>query len=357
MPGPIGEFAPRAVCSDVERRAAVWAHDELRARGHEAWMETHWVRPQRALALALGCALTVIGGLVAVAAPVPGLVVAAIGALCVVVDVAGLRGPLRLMMPRRATQVVLVAPDERAGWSATGDAGRSAVPATGAPTTGGLATGGPAGAAGAAVDLLIVARTDVPRRGIAARRLAGVPGGLWWVAGAAVAVAAAAGARVASAEGTLLGVAQLMPTVVLMVAVALAADAYFAAVGDGAAEDAALEAAIELHDALVRDPPPGLRPGLLLAGPEALRAHLRRERLDPRRTALLRVRAGDVRSRHPQWLAAAEAAGLPARKRGPRGLPAALAPPEHAEQLARALRPAPAPRSSPAPRDSPASPG
>jgi hypothetical protein len=322
MPGAIGEFAPRAVCSDVERRAAVWAHDELRARGHEAWMETHWVRPQQALALAFGCALTAIGGLIAVGAPIPGLVVAALGALSVLVDVAGRPGPLRLMLPRRATQVVLVAPDD-----------------------------------GAAVDLLVLARTDVPRRGIAARRLAGVPGGLWWVAGAAVAVAAAAGARVASAEGTLLGVAQLMPTVVLMVAVALAADAYFAAVGDGAAEDAALEAAIELHDALVRDPPPGLRPGLLLAGPEALRAHLRRERLDPRRTALLRVRAGDVRSRHPQWLAAAEAAGLPARKRGPRGLPAALAPPEHAEQLARALRPAPAPRSSPAPRDSPASPG
>jgi hypothetical protein len=127
-----------------------------------------------------------------------------------------------------------------------------------------------------------------------------------------------------------------------MVAVALAADAHFAPVGDGAAEDQALEAAIELHDGLVRDPPPGLRPGLILAGPDALRAHLRRERLDPRRTALLHVRAGDVRSRHPQWLAAAQSAGLAARRRGPRGLPAAEAPPEHAEPLARALSPKPA---------------
>jgi hypothetical protein len=302
MPGGIGGFAPRAVCSDVERRAAVWAHDELRARGHEAWMETHWVRPQRALALALGCALTAIGGLIAIGAPVPGLVVAAAGAICVLVDVAGRASPLRLLMPRRATQVVLVAPHE-----------------------------------GAAVDLLVVARTDVPRRGIAAR-LEGVRGGVWWLAAAAVAVAAASGARVAGADGTLLGVAQLVPTIVLMVAVALALDAVFAPVGDGREEDAAIDAAIELHDGLVRDPPAGLAPGLLLAGPDALRAHLRRERLDPRRTTLLHVRAGDVRSRHPQWLAAAGAAGLPARRRGPHGLPAAVAPPEHAEELARALK-------------------
>ena len=134
-----------------------------------------------------------------------------------------------------------------------------------------------------------------------------------------------------------LGVAQLVPTVVLLVAAAVALDAAGAPAGDGRDEDAALAAALELHDDLVRDPPPGIAPGLLLAGPDALRAHLRRERLDARRTALLHVRAGDVRSRHPQWLAAAETAGLAARRRGPRGLPAALAPPEHAEALARGL--------------------
>jgi len=306
MPGGIGDFAPRAVCSDVERRAAVWAHDDLRARGHETWMETHWIRPQRALALALGCALTAIGGLVSIGAPIPGLVVAALGALSVLADAAGPPGPLRLLMPRRATQVVLVAPDERSG---------------------------------AAIDLFVVARTDVPRRGIAARRLARVRGGLWWIAAAAVAVAGAAGARVAGADGLLLGIAQLVPTIVLMVAVALAADAIVAPVADGRDEDAAVAAALELYDALAREPASGVAAGLVLAGPEALRAHLRRERLEPRRTALLHVRAGDVRSRHPQWLEAAAAAGLPARHRGPRGLPAALAPPEHAEPLARALTP------------------
>jgi len=295
------DFAPRAVCSDVERRAAVWAHDELRARGHEAWMETHWVRPQFALALALGCALAAAGGLLSVAAQAPGLAIAAIGALELLVDVAGRTGPLRMLLPKRATQVVLVAPGK-----------------------------------GATVDLLVVARTDVPRHGLA-RRLARVPGGLWWLVLCALAVVAAAAARVADVEGTLLGAAQLVPTVVLLVAVGAALDAAVAQVGDGRAEDAALAATLALHDDLARHPPPGIAAGLLLAGPDALRAHTRRERFDPARTALLHVRDGDVRSRHPQWLAAAAAAGIPARRRGPRGLPAALAPPEHAAALARAL--------------------
>jgi hypothetical protein len=291
----------RPVGSDAERRAAVSAHDDLRARGREAWMETHWVRPQLALAVALGCAVAAVGGLLAVGVPAAGLAVAALGALSLALDVAGRTSPLRLLLPRRATQVVLVAP-----------------------------------AAGATVDLLVTARTDVPRRGLA-RRLERPPGGLWWLPLCAIAVAAAAAARVAGADGTLLGAVQLAPTVVLLIAVGGALDAAAAPVGDGRAEDAALAAALALHDGLVRDPPPGIAPGLLLAGPDALRAHLRRERLVRARTALLHVRPGDVRSRHPQWRAAARAAGLPAVRRGPRGLPAASAPPEYAERLARAL--------------------
>jgi hypothetical protein len=305
-------FAPRPVCSDAERRAAVWAHDDLRARGHEAWVETHWVRPQLALALALGCALAASGGLVAIGAPEAGLAIAAFGALSVHLDVAGRTGPLRLLLPKRATQVVLVAPAEGAS-------------SEGRPRD-------------AAVDLLVVARTDV-RRGGVARRLERVPGGLWWLVPCALAVVAAAGARVAGADGTVLGAAQLVPTVVLLIAVGVALDAAVAPAGCGRDEDAALAAALELHDDLVHDPPRGIAPGLVLAGPDALRAHLRRERLDARRTALLHVRAGDVRSRHPQWLAAAEAAGLPARRRGPRGLPAAYAPPEQVKTLARTLHP------------------
>src|SRR5215207_10167602 len=337
----IAEFAPRAVCSDVERRAAVWAHDDLRARGHEAWMETHWVRPQRAVALALGCALAAIGGLVAIGAPIAGLVVAAVGAISVLVELSGRAGPLRMLLPRRATQVVLVAPDESAAGAAAAerhavDAGAAGAAAAERHATGAVSAGTAAAEPGAAAELLVVARTDVPRRGLAAR-LERVPAGLWWLALCAFAVAGAAAGRVAGADGLAIGIAQLVPTVVLLLAVGGALDAAVAPVGDGRAEDEALTAALALHDDLVRDPPPGIAAGLLLAGPDALRAHLRRERLDPARTALLHVRAGDVHSRHPQWLAAAENAGITARRRGPRGVSAALAPPEEAERLARAL--------------------
>src|SRR5829696_8081154 len=110
----LAALRPRAVCSDVERRAAVLLHDDLRARGHEAWLETHWVRPQLAPAVALGCATAAAGGLIAIGAPALGLAVAALGALSLLADVAGATGPLRALLPRRASQVVLVAPAGRA---------------------------------------------------------------------------------------------------------------------------------------------------------------------------------------------------------------------------------------------------
>src|SRR3954452_23415256 len=89
----------RGACTDAERRAALWLHAELRARGHEAWVESRWVRPQRAMELALGELLAVIGSLLATAVPVAGLVVAALGALWMAV-------PLPVL-PRRATQHVV----------------------------------------------------------------------------------------------------------------------------------------------------------------------------------------------------------------------------------------------------------
>jgi hypothetical protein len=294
-------MAPRPVCSDAERRFAVACHDELRAAGHEAWVETHWVRPQHAFGIGSAAAVTALAGLVALGAPVAGLVAAAIGAACLALEAAQIASPLRLLLPRRATQVVLAGP-----------------------------------APGARVDVLLAARTDVPRRGWPAR-LVRLRGGTWWLVAAALIVVAACAARVADADGTLLGAVQLAPTVVLLAAVAGAWDAAAAPRGDGTAEDAAVRAAIAAHGALVGEPPPGIAAGLVLGGPDARRAHLRRERPGARRTALLIVREGPLRSRHRQWRAAAVAAGLPVRRGGPGGLPTAEAPPPAAEPLARAL--------------------
>ncbi len=294
-------MAPRPVCSDAERRFAVACHDALRAQGHEAWVETHWVRPQHAFGIGAAAALVAVAGLVALSVPVAGLVAAGIGAACLALEAAHRPSPLRVLLPRRATQVVLAGP-----------------------------------APGGRVDLLLAARTDVPRRGWA-HRLARIRGGLWWLVLAALLVVVACAARVAGEDGTLLGAVQLAPTVVLLAAVAAAWDEAVARRGDGIAEEDAVDAAVAAYDALVRDPPPGVAAGLLLGAPDARRAHLRRERPPARRTALLIVRDGPVRSRHRQWRAAADAAGLPARRGGPGGLPVIEAPGPAAEPLARAL--------------------
>lgn len=226
-----------AACTDAERRAANRLHDRLRAAGHEAWVETVWVRPRWAWSVALHCALAAIGGLVAIGAPVPGLVVAALGALGLAAEALGRPGPLRLLMRRRATQNVLVEP---------GHPDRSA--------------------------LLLVARYDAPPAGRAARLL---PTLRPWLTLCALAVATSAAGRVAGVEGTALGAAQLVPTLALLLGAALAAEAALARPaepGRGATD------AIELLD---RPLPERYSAGLVLyggGGPASLRAHLRRER-------------------------------------------------------------------------------
>jgi hypothetical protein len=224
---------PPAACTDAERRLANELHDRLRAAGHEAWVETVWVRPRWAWSIALHCALAVIGGLVAIAAPVPGLVMAAVGALGLVAEALSRPGPLRLLMRRRATQNVLVEP--RPGET----------------------------------PVLLVAHYDARPAGRAARVL---PTLRPWLALCALAVTTSAAGRVAGVEGIALGAAQLVPTIALLVGGALAAEAALAPpVPDDEAADA-----VELLGRYSA--------GLVLyggGGPAALRAHLRREKPKP----------------------------------------------------------------------------
>jgi hypothetical protein len=216
--------AGRGACTDAERRAALWLHDELRSRGHEAYVETVWVRPQRALELALASLLAVAGSLLATTAAVPGLVLSALGALWILV-------PLPVL-PRRATQHVL-----------------TAVPDDG-------------------VVLAITAAYDAPKRGFLLndrwRRLR-VPG--WLPAACAVAVTAAAAARIAGAEPGWLGALQLVPTIVLLVTFAAALDIALSGWAPGANDNASgVAVALALFDELAREPPRALTPVLLLAG-------------------------------------------------------------------------------------------
>jgi hypothetical protein len=293
----LARFPARGPCTDAERRAANWLHDRLRAAGHEAWVETYWVRPQWALSLALHATVGVVASVVAISAPLPALVAAAVAALSLALEVAGYPGLLRLAFPRRATQYVL--------------------------TTAGEDGGAAPGAAPAPVTLLIAARYDAPRGGLVSRLALGRrlrPSPRAWVAIALLLVAACAGLRSLDLEGLWLGVLQFLPTVALLGALAAAGDAAVSPVADG--DVAAPAVAVALHDELSRHPPEALSPALLLygageGGPAALRAHLRRDRPDRSRTVVLEVGAGGgplaFATAHRELRGAAERAGEAAR--------------------------------------------
>lgn len=290
------DFEARGACTDAERRGALWLHDDLRARGHEAWLETVWVRPQWAWSLTLHATLGVIASLLAGAIPVAGLALAALVLASYALELAGLGGLLTLLFYRRATQLVVVEPRD--------------------PDS---------------VALWITAPTDAPRRGLVLRdgwRRIGArlrPGPLTWVALALAALTAAAVARVAGVEATWLGAVQLVPTLVLLLAAAAGFDVALSEPSPGAGESAGVAVAIALHDELCREPPPGVSPALVLAGAGDLRAlglrlWLRDQRLDPAKTVLLAVGpcgGGEPAwsARHPQLVRAFEPLGRRVRGR------------------------------------------
>ena len=295
----LARFEDRGACTDAERRAAGWLHDALRSAGHEAWVETHWVRPQWALSLALHASAGIAASVLALTAPPAAAIVAAVAALSLALEAGGRSGPLRWLLPRRATQNVLTVPDEEA-----------------AP----------------AVTLLVCARYDAPRGGLVTRdgprRLAGRlrrrlggrgPGPRAWVALALGAVSVCAGLRALELEGSWLGPAQFAPTVALLGALAAAGDIAVSPVSPAAGDNAAgVGVAVALHAELSRNPPGALAPALLLygagdGGPPAVRAHLRRERLDRTRVVVLELGpcgtgAPAYAATHPQLRAACERA-------------------------------------------------
>ena len=256
----LSAISGRGACSDAERRAALWLHDELRSRGHEAWVETRWVRPQRFATVALGCALAVAGSLLATATAAAGLAVAVAGALVLALEAAGLVPPL---FPRRATQDVMTDTHEH----------------------------------GAA--LVVVAAYDAPKD-----RWQRVLRPRWGLVACGAAVAGAAGARVGGVDALWLGAVQLVPTVALLLAFAAAVDTALAGFASDSGSGAAV--ALALYDELRRDPPRSLAPSLLLYGA----GHAaRRPRIEG---VALELAGGDGpptwSAGHPQLRAAAERA-------------------------------------------------
>ncbi len=273
----------RRAGSDAERRAALVLADALRGvsrrRRRTTAVETVWVRPHRGPVHALLAALAVAGSVLSVDHPVLGLALAGAALLLFTGDLSG-----RFTLPRRLTF-------ERATQNVVARDAREArvrlvvTAAVDAPTPGLLGRGLPA-------------RIQSRLR----RRLRGhLPGPYGVLAAALVALVACTLARVLGVEGTLLGAAQLVPTVLALVAVGAALDqsAADAPLNGANAEASAAAVAVALVAALDADPPRELAVDCVLAGAGGagalgLRRWIREERRDGRRAeevAVLHVAA------------------------------------------------------------------
>lgn len=259
-------------CTDAERRAALALLRRLRRARRSPRVEARWVRPGWPAWQALFAVAGVVGAVLSVDHPLAGLIVAA-GAFAL--SIAHGRGLLPLGRAHATQDVVARAREPRG------------------------------------VALIVLAAVDRPRTTVLGR----VPAALELLQGALALTVVLAGARVAGADGTLLGVAQLVPATVALVATAGLVDAIVApaAEADAAAADAAVATARDV---------PWAEVVFVGAGELGLRARLRAERRAPEATVLLWLEPAPRAwwsSAHPTLAEIAAETGIP-RRRG-RALP------------------------------------
>jgi Peptidase family M28 len=199
------DLGRRAPGSDAERRTALHLQDRLKALGRDATVEPIDAHPRWALAYLLLAAAGVGASVLAVYAPLAGAGLALVAAVLTFLD-AGLQTPIvRRPLGRRASQNVV-------SWGGTDRPGA----------------------------LVLTAHTDAGRGGIAhTTGLARRPlGGLQVVFLAQLAIVAFALARAAGLDGSALAIAQFVPTLALMVAIALLADIALAGTRGGENDNA-----------------------------------------------------------------------------------------------------------------------
>ena len=241
-------FERRGAGSDAERRAAIWLAGEIQATDRTARLEPFWCRPNWALTHAWHVAIGLVGSLLSVNAP-------AVGSALILLTLVSLLADARLgvslgrrLTPERASQNVIAA--RRRGEAtarvrllitANYDAGRTGLVYRGAFRT-------------------AAARLRVATRGLA-------PGWIGWLAIALLWLLATAILRLEGTRGNAVGAAQLLPTVALVLALALLLELAIADFGPGAGDNASgVAAALAVTRALQAGPPRNLNPELLLQG-------------------------------------------------------------------------------------------
>jgi Peptidase family M28 len=277
-------FQGRLAGTDAERRAANRLAERLRGLGRRVEVEPTYVHPQIALAYAAHCLLALAGSLAGVAIPALGFGLVLVAAISMYLDLNARLYLLRLLFFRRASQNV-VSPGDR-------------------PEARAL--------------LLITAHYDAARTGAVfsprgmrllawSQRRVPFPFGpsrlLFWSIAALLPLL---GARMAEIDAAWVSVLQLLPTLVVLVALFALADIALSPIGPGANDNASgVATALALAAELDREPPDHLDVWVVLPGGheclmEGMRAFLREHRgeLDPARTYLVNldsVGRGEVR--------------------------------------------------------------
>jgi hypothetical protein len=280
------KFDGRRSGTDAERRAANWLGSELSASGRDARLEPFWCRPNWALGHAWHVALGLAGSLVAASEPRVGGAIVLVALLSLIADAVIGFSPGRRLTPERASQNVVAAADDtddrvRLIVTANYDAGRAGL----------MYRDGLRGWA---------ARMRDGARGLA-------PGWLAWTSLALVWLLVVAIIRSTGSHGGAIGVAQLIPTVALVLALALLLDQAGAATGPAAGDNASgVAVALALVRALDAAPPSRLAVEVVLEGAGeggglGLRRHLRARRrlLRPHNTIVLGIAA--CGSGQPRW--------------------------------------------------------
>ena len=297
------EFARRGAGSDAERRAALWLREETESRRREATIETFWCRPNWALAHSWHLLLAIAGSLVMVSDPTLGGALVLAAFISIVADWLTGRSPGRRLTPEHASQNVvsrpLAAERPAAGPDADADAGeRLRLIVT---------TNYDAGRADLIHRAWLRRATGLPRRLAGDGRF--TPGWLGWLVIAHVWLLVVALLRLGSSGTTspAVGILQLIPTVVLVLALALLLESAAADIGPSAADNAAGTAvALALARALDAAPPRRVAVELVLQGAGdgqmlGLARHLRgrRKQLVPSNTIVLGI--GPCGAGPPHW--------------------------------------------------------